>query len=99
MLYQWREFGNCKDLPRGLFFDYEKEEKRIVPDEAKTACQNCPVRSSCLEHALLHERFGYWANTTAGQRRKIRKDEGTTIKPVAGLFEREFMTLLAEIRA
>ena len=98
MLYAWRDFGACRDLPRSLFFDYETEQLK-VPDEAKQACHDCPVRPSCLEHALHHENFGYWANTTAGQRRKIRVKVGIVITPPQGLYEPELMNLLADIRA
>lgn len=97
MLYQWRDFGNCRDMPRNLFFDYELESKQRIPERIKQACMDCPVRTSCLEHAIRHERFGYWANTTAGQRRRLRIKLQTPLTPVQGLYEEEFMTLLAEI--
>ena len=97
MLYQWRDFGNCKWMDRALFFDYELDTKKRVPSQVKAACNDCPVRASCLEHAIRHERFGYWANTTAPVRRRLRIKLQVPITPVQGLYEEEFMTLLAEI--
>lgn len=47
---------------------------RCVPGTpaARTAlavCSSCPVRTTCLDHALTApERFGVWGGTTAEQR-------------------------------
>ena len=82
MLYQWFRFANCKDIPTWKFFDYETDQRKRVPQEVREACKACPVRSSCLEHALAKEFYGFFAGTTAGQRRRIRKREIVKI-PVA----------------
>ena len=68
----WRK-ANCLRLPTELFYDYEKTQSRRVPDEAKDACRACPSKSECLIYALeWPELYGYWAGTTAGERRRIR---------------------------
>jgi WhiB family redox-sensing transcriptional regulator len=41
-------------------------------EEAKAICDICPVRLSCLEHALaMRERDGVWGGMTERERRKI----------------------------
>lgn len=45
--------------------------------EAKSYCRRCPVVAECLEFALsLPERdsSGIWGNTTAQERRRIRRE-------------------------
>ncbi len=69
----WWRHGSCLRLPTELFYDYEKTADRKVPEEAKKACAGCPVKSECLIYALeWPELYGYWAGTTAGERRRIR---------------------------
>lgn len=42
-------------------------------DEYPTSCIECPVIEQCLEYALVHERHGFWANTTQEERAEYRK--------------------------
>ena len=56
-----------------------KQAKELVAEvveeaaeEAKSICAICPVRLSCLEHALSsRERDGVWGGTTEKERRRI----------------------------
>ena len=36
-------------------------------------CLDCPVNNECLDHALRHEHYGFWAGTSEEQRISIRK--------------------------
>jgi len=40
--------------------------------EAKAICEQCNVRTACLEHALAHrEKEGVWGGCTERERRRI----------------------------
>jgi hypothetical protein len=41
--------------------------------EIEDVCFNCPVRLSCLDHALKSEQFGIWAGTTEEERVVLRR--------------------------
>lgn len=75
----WQDRGLCvTDDPEilNLFFPEDSEdddddgsfERRI--ETAQSICGSCPVRLSCLQHALdTEERFGVWGGTTEVERR------------------------------
>ena len=99
-LYDWARFKACGDLPKSTFYDFELHLPLVVPQEAKDACNRCPVRDSCLEHALKFESFGYWAGTTPAMRRRIRKQRGIVVQPMQGVnFDELVEVLLSETRA
>ena len=85
MLYNWQRFAACTNLPLEWFFEHEREQTYRVPEAAKHACRTCPVRGSCLEHALKYERYGFWALTTKGQRMRMRKKLGIELQNVEGI--------------
>jgi hypothetical protein len=64
-----------------IFFSYEDVQGR-PPEEAKEACRNCPVRTSCLEESLAYEPFGFRGGMTAAQRRQLRKRRGIKVTPI-----------------
>ena len=71
----WRQRGACNGLDPGIFFP-ETEESA---EEAKSICALCPVRISCLEHALAsRERDGVWGGTTEKERRRIIRQRRRT---------------------
>jgi hypothetical protein len=37
-----------------------------------SVCGSCPVLAECHDHAVRHERFGYWANTGPDAREQER---------------------------
>ena len=45
----------------------------------RAVCDSCPVIDKCSAHALKHERFGFWAGTTASERRAIRSKRGMVV--------------------
>jgi len=75
----WQSQGICRvrQLPVDIFFPAQGEK---VSQEAVFACEDCPVQEKCLEHALRHEQYGYWAGTTESQRVSIRKSLKISIK-------------------
>ena len=48
-------------------------------DPAKEICALCPVRTSCLEHALaVRERDGVWGGATERERRRLIRQRRRT---------------------
>ncbi|MEY4366069.1 MAG: hypothetical protein RLZZ305_1413 [Actinomycetota bacterium] len=71
----WRHRGACNGLDPSIFFPESEEES----DEAKAICAECPVRITCLEHALtLREKDGVWGGTTEKERRRIIRQRRRT---------------------
>ena len=36
-------------------------------------CSECPILNECAEHAIKHERYGFWGNLTPAERSSIRE--------------------------
>lgn len=64
----WRDRGRCRGADPEIFYpDYDDEGL-----EAKAVCASCPVRETCLEHALnARERLGVWGGYTEKERRRM----------------------------
>ena len=68
----WLDDAACKGTPTKWWFP---DTGHQTPPEAKALCRTCPVRDECLAEALAHGSYGdygYFAGTTAEQRRRIR---------------------------
>ncbi|MFM7263431.1 MAG: WhiB family transcriptional regulator [Acidimicrobiales bacterium] len=71
----WRNRGACNGLDPSIFFPESDDDS----DEAKSICSECPVRISCLEHALsVREKDGVWGGTTEKERRRIIRQRRRT---------------------
>jgi WhiB family redox-sensing transcriptional regulator len=81
--WAWRELAACVGTPIDWWFpqpptggrprlDEAPPEPSMAPLEALALCEECPVRSECLEWALRHERHGVWAGTTERARARMR---------------------------
>ena len=65
----WRERGRCKGVDPAVFYPEDDEDLGL---EAKSICDLCAVRETCLEHALAaREKLGVWGGYTARERRRI----------------------------
>lgn len=69
----WKADAACRDADLDDFFADEDETVRV--GKALSLCQSCPVVEECLEHAMSTPgpTFGVWGNTTARQRRALRR--------------------------
>jgi WhiB family transcriptional regulator, redox-sensing transcriptional regulator len=68
-LLSWRDRGRCKGVDPEVFYP---EDDEAPADEAKAICALCPVRETCLEHALtVREKAGVWGGYTARERRRL----------------------------
>ncbi|WIY83322.1 WhiB family transcriptional regulator [Propionimicrobium sp. PCR01-08-3] len=66
----WQEQALCAQTDPEAFFP----EKGGSTREAKRVCQNCEVRSECLDYALANdERFGIWGGLSERERRQLKK--------------------------
>jgi WhiB family redox-sensing transcriptional regulator len=64
----WRTRGACQGLDPAIFVPDSEEDA----DEAKSICDECSVRISCLEHALAsREKDGVWGGATEKERRRL----------------------------
>lgn len=64
----WQNRAACRGIDTDIFFPATDEEA----DAAKNICGGCPVRETCLEHALtVREREGVWGGATERERRRI----------------------------
>ncbi len=65
----WRDDAACKGLDTDIFFPATDAEA----GPAKLVCPGCPVRSECLEWALLsRQEDGVWGGLTDNERRRLR---------------------------
>jgi WhiB family redox-sensing transcriptional regulator len=68
MSQAWRQQAACRGLDPTAFFPATDEEAEV----AKAVCEQCPVRETCLEQALvLREKEGIWGGCTERERRRI----------------------------
>lgn len=71
----WRNRGACQGLDPAIFFPDSEEDA----DEAKSICDECSVRISCLEHALIsREKDGVWGGATEKERRRLIRQRRRT---------------------
>ena len=62
--------GNCRGKPTAMFFPTSGDGA-----PARALCEQCPVKSQCLEYALTDEPApeGIWAGTDERERAGMRK--------------------------
>ncbi len=66
----WRKRAACRGIDVDVFYPVTEDDADAA--EAKAICATCPVRETCLEHALAHrEREGIWGGATERERRRI----------------------------
>lgn len=80
----WAEIAACRGLEPGLFYPASDEEAGA----AKAVCAQCPVRETCLEHAIeRREHNGVWGGATERERQRIirrRRRQRSLAKVAAG---------------
>jgi WhiB family transcriptional regulator, redox-sensing transcriptional regulator len=65
----WTDFGRCRGAEPGIFYPDDDDDPAL---EAKAICTGCPVRETCLEHAITaREKAGVWGGLTAKERRRM----------------------------
>ena len=73
--WQWQLQGACRSFDPELFFHPadERGSSRAARERlAKQVCAGCPVRASCLEHALgAGEAHGVWGGLSEQERARL----------------------------
>ena len=72
----WAERAACRGEDPELFYPPRGE---VISETAYQLCAGCPVQPQCLEHAIRHESIGYWAGTSALERKKMRRQRGIAV--------------------
>ena len=69
---EWRKQANCRGMALEIFFVGSRvNQERVIP-QAKAACDACPVKSECLEDALVTKNTdGVRAGLTGAERRVL----------------------------
>ena len=75
----WWERAACRGQDAGFFFApswFEtRDEKQGREAVAKAICGRCPVRESCLEHALAtRDPHGVWGGMNEAERRAVLRE-------------------------
>ena len=67
---QWMARGNCAHENPSRFFPSDG----VGVEVARRICATCPVKDTCLEHALVnHIDHGVWGGASERERRRILK--------------------------
>lgn len=71
----WSHYAACRTTDPELFFPIGTSGPALLQlDEAKEVCAGCPVRSMCLEWALLAGiDHGVWGGTSEEERRAFKR--------------------------
>jgi WhiB family redox-sensing transcriptional regulator len=65
---EWMGQGKCKDMDPAFFFPSDGVGVKL----AQAVCAGCPVRTPCLEYALVYRvDDGVWGGTSERQRKRI----------------------------
>ena len=75
---EWHDSASCRgEAGRDFYppFGGERKRERVAREQrAKTVCNVCPVRTQCLEHAIVWgERYGVWGGLTFDERVILRR--------------------------
>jgi WhiB family redox-sensing transcriptional regulator len=66
--YAWMLEARCRGASPAEFFPSDG----LGVESAQHVCQGCPVRTECLEYALLHRiEHGVWGGASERERRRI----------------------------
>lgn len=69
----WQDQGACRGVNADQFFPSGKDERRTAA--AKAICADCPVRGTCLAHALARpEKHGIWGGYTDDERQAMQSN-------------------------
>ena len=84
--FTWQKRANCQGLDTRLFFPSQGE---AIDPKLVEACESCPVRQDCLNHALHWEHYGYWGGTSEKERKRLRKSLKISSHRPESLFVRD----------
>jgi WhiB family redox-sensing transcriptional regulator len=69
---QWKLQANCTGTDDEA---WHKDNGEYDYTMLNRICADCPVKAECYNYALTYDMLGYWAGTTAAQRRRVRRQK------------------------
>jgi len=82
----WKASALCAEGDPDEWFP----ERNESPLAAQSICSRCPVRTECLEYAIVNdERYGVWGGTLPADREEIRKSRGIVRVPSRSEWDNE----------
>ena len=85
----WHDEAACQGHPIEWWFPAIGHATAPTTRKAHAICAECPVRTECLEHAVMTpEPHGIWGGTSERERRRLRRTWG--IRRRCGRCGREF---------
>jgi WhiB family redox-sensing transcriptional regulator len=76
----WTERANCRDWPNP---DEFHQPRGVGTQQMRALCNACEVNVTCLDWAIRHETWGYWAGTTEAQRDEFRRRKKIPLEPIS----------------
>lgn len=67
--WRWVDGAACNGTDPELWFS----DGTAHHAKLRAICDQCPVRESCLEHALTDGEYGWWGGTSSEDRRQLRR--------------------------
>ncbi|MFD8226861.1 WhiB family transcriptional regulator [Streptomyces massasporeus] len=77
---RWQDDAQCNGLPMEEFVPDKETPEGL--DNARTSCNLCPVRGTCLRYALTYNLRGYWGGTDTAERRRLKAKKDRVKCPV-----------------
>jgi hypothetical protein len=78
---------NCESTDTELFFVPDGQGTYPEIKALKSVCNNCLVKTECLDYALKYNVLGYWGNTTENQRNRLRKELNIIAIPMFSTYQ------------
>lgn len=64
----------CRNHDPNMWFLPQAQGNILLQRQAQRICEECPLRTACLEFALKNgEEFGVWGGLTAHDRHRLRR--------------------------
>jgi WhiB family redox-sensing transcriptional regulator len=73
----------CRDYPTDWWYPLKGREAYAASRNAINICNECSVRVSCLEYALVNETHGIWGGMRESEREIERRRRGIQLSPQA----------------
>lgn len=67
---RWQDDAYCKGVPLEVFIPDKENPEGL--EQARTYCNLCPVRETCLRYALTYGQRGYWGGTDTAERKRLK---------------------------
>jgi WhiB family redox-sensing transcriptional regulator len=65
----WHDRARCRGVSVTLFFP----DRGYPTRKARSYCEQCPVQTECRDFAIENDEAGLWGDTSAQDRRELRR--------------------------